>query len=174
MARTTAKKATKTARRPGRPSNASLEANRQSYQNRLVQMVGAAASAAAEGAVRAAMSGQFDGGVSTIGVPASDGNATQTTPRSATSARRGRSPAAGTTGPKRPPGRLPDPESALSKSAVIYAANVGKKERKDIVNLLVEKLGIKKSVANTYYHSIHKKAQNGGVSTRKSATRKAA
>lgn len=165
MARNTKKTATKTVRRPGRPSNASLEANRISAQNRLVEMVGAAASAAAEGAVRAAMAGQFDGGVSTIGIPQGDAGT-----RATTTSRRGRTV---TGAAKRPPGRLPNPESNLSKSKVLYDANIGKKERKDIVNLLVEKLGIKKSVANTYYHSIHKKA-TGGVSTRKSVTRKAA
>lgn len=180
MARPAKKVASKksTARRPGRPSNASIAADNDARQRFFIQTVAAAASAAASGAVQAALADS--GMVTTLGVPqgsqsGQSGNATASTGQSASTPRTRSN--GSTTAAKRPPGRRPDPNSNLSKARVIYADTIGKLDRKDIVAKMVTDLTIGKDVANTYYHTIHR--DNGGKSSRaprgaRTQTRKAA
>ena len=124
-------KATKSGRKVGRPSNADLAARAQASQANLIRIVAQAASSAAEGAVRAAL-----------------GNGTVTT----------LTPSTPTTGARKSPGRPREANSLRSQAFDLYAANSKKLARKDIVNKMVEDLGLKKNVANTYYHEAEIKA----------------
>lgn len=136
----TAKK--KTGRKLGRPTNAARAAKQVSMFENLLAVVGAAASSAAQGAVQAAMRDGTLGTVTTIGSMSGVKASTATKQ----------------TGAKKAPGRNPDPTSNRFKARAMYHELKGKMPRNEIVNSIVEKLGLKKNVANTYYHEAERDA----------------
>lgn len=142
-------------RRRGRPSKVELAQREQAAAGRLIEVVAAAASAAAQGAVQAALSGSM--GVSTVGIP--QGSQSQTA--GSATASKTQAPTQKTGGR---PGRPPNPDSARSKARALFNELSGKMARADIINRMVEQIGIKKNVANTYFHDFDKEA-NGGKST---------
>lgn len=159
MARNTAKSAQKTATRRstgrvGRPSNAVMAQRLAADQSRLIEVVAAAASAAASGAVQAFLG---EGTVSTIGAAQA---AQSQSAGSATSSAAQTAPAS-TTRRRQSPGRRRDPNSKRSQAFAMYADQQGKMPRADIVNKMVADLGIQKNVANTYYHEAEREATGG-------------
>lgn len=154
MARPSKAASSRSTARPGRPSNAVIAQRNETAQRHFIETVTALASATLTSAIHALT----DGGVTTIGVPQSG---QQAKPASTTSRA-----TSGTAKVKQAPGRRADPNSALSKSREIYANQIGKMPRNDIVNMMVSKLGISKSVANTYYHSINRQTNGKGTSRR--------
>ena len=130
----------KTGRKLGRPTNAAREAKLVSQFENLLAVVGAAASSAAQGAVQAAMRDGTLGTVTTIG----------SAPKASTATKQA--------GVKKAPGRNPDPTSNRYKARAMYHELKGKMPRNEIVNSIVDKLGLKKNVANTYYHEAERDA----------------
>lgn len=159
----TARKTVATGRRTGRPSNAELARRAAVTHSNFVEVVAAAASAAARGAIEAALG---DGTVTTIATAqpsqAAIAAAVHSTVSPATATRR-----------KSSPGRRRDPTSKRSQAFAMFADLGGKMPRADIVNKMVADLKIQKNVANTYYHEAEKEA-GGGKRRAKPAARVAA
>lgn len=149
MANAKKKNTRKTGAKLGRPSNADRALKQQQSIAQLLDVVGIAASNAAQGAVKAFMDGGGIGAVTTIGT------ATATAPAAK----------ATSTAPKTP-GRNPDPTSKRFKARAMYTELKGTMPRNEIVNAIVKKLGLKKNVANTYYHEAERDAGDVPVSRR--------
>lgn len=155
MARTTKTSKTTTGKRgPGRPSNAEIARRNAVAHHNLVELVSAAAAAAATGAIQAALG---DGTVTTMGIA----QPVRSVPQSAsTSAPAASAPAKKTTA-RKAPGRPINPDSNRSKARQMYLDLNSTMKRADIVNKMVTDLGLSKGVANTYYHEAEKGAGNG-------------
>lgn len=128
-----------TAKRRGRPSNAAKAAAAASRTNTLIDMAVAAASAA----VKTALGVEGIEGVTTVATvqPSANSNVVA----------------------KKSPGRKRNPESNMSQTRALYAANMNKEASKrltraEFVKAAAAKLGYSVQTANTYVSTIERGA----------------
>lgn len=154
MATRNANTASKSAprRRPGRPTNAEIAQRVRAQHQNIVDIAAAAASAAAQGAVRAAM--EAEGTVTTIG----SASIAQSQPSQSQSA--GRSTAAvkqtGEKRERRSPGRRTDPKSAMSLTREFFEQNKNSMPRNELVKAAAKKFKYSPATGNTYISKIAK------------------
>lgn len=141
---------TKNGRKLGRPTNAERQARFMQSNAVMIEVVAKAASSAAEGAVRAYLD---SGQVQTVGIPQPAQRQAPTPPAATTTPT-----APKATKGKKSVGRKPDPTSNRFKAFAMYNELRGTMPRNEIVNKFVANLGLKKNVANTYYHEAEAKS----------------